>query len=122
MLETFSEFTPDLYPFVYSAYAKSSSFFLWLLLLEEGIKQGDFFGSLFFCLIICPLMLQLRSELQMFHLDDETLGGNLLDGHHDLQIVERLGSDLGVQFSRSKSELLREDLMQCCQQSKVYMC
>ena len=68
MLEAVGEATPDLYPFVYSAYAKPSSLFCGnsVLLSEEGVQQGD------------------------------SLGGSLSDVLHDLQLVDKLGSDLGL--------------------------
>ena len=94
MLEVVGEATPDLLPFVYSAYAKPSSLFCGnsVLSSEEGVQQGDPLGPLLFCLTIHPMVLQLRSELRMFYLDDGSLGGSLSDVLHDLQLVEKLGS------------------------------
>ena len=41
-------------------------------------------------------MMQLRSKLHMFYLDDRSLGGSLSDALHDLQMVGRLDSNLGL--------------------------
>ena len=70
MLEVVGESTPDLYAFVYSAYAKPSSLFCGnsVLLSEEGVQQGDPFGPLLFCLTIHPMVMQLRSKLRMFYI------------------------------------------------------
>jgi len=82
-----------------------------VFLSEEGVKQGDPLGPLLFYLTIHPMVLQLQSEFRMFYLDDGTLGGSLPDVLHDLQMVDRLGSDLGLQLNRSKSELICGDLI-----------
>jgi len=58
--------------------------------------------------IIYSMMLKLRSELQMFYLDD---GGSLPDALNDLQMVKRRGFDLVSQLSHSTSQLICEYLM-----------
>ena len=44
------------------------------------------------------------------YLDDGSLGGSLSDVLHDVQLVEKLGSNLGLQLNCSKSEIICEKL------------
>ena len=76
MLETTSVFAPDLYPFVHSSYAESSSLF-WegrVIQSAEGVQQGDPLGPLLFCLSIHRPTSSLVSEFCVCYLDDITLG------------------------------------------------
>ena len=110
MLEAESQFAPDLYPFVHSAYEKPSSLFYGdSVQSEEGIQQGESLGSLLFCLAIHPMVLQLRSEFRVFYLDDGTLGGSVPEILEDLQLVVRLAPALGLQLNRGKTELISDD-------------
>ena len=111
MLEAVSQFAPDLYPFVHSAYEKPSSLFYGdsVIQSEEGIQQGDPLGPLLFCLAIHPMVLQLRSEFRVFYLDDGTLGGSVPEVLEDLQLVVKLAPALGLQLNRGKTELINDD-------------
>ena len=46
-----------------------------MLLSEEGVQQGDPLGPLLFCLATLPIVKRLSSPLNMWYLDDGTLGG-----------------------------------------------
>ncbi|MDA8003073.1 MAG: reverse transcriptase domain-containing protein, partial [Alphaproteobacteria bacterium] len=110
MLMTVRESIPELFRFVHSAYAQTSSLFCTDQVVEfsKGVQQGDPLGPMLFCLTIHPMVEKLRSELKVFYLDDGTLGGNLEDIIRDLQLVEKEAAELGLQLNRSKSELLCE--------------
>ena len=57
--------------------------------------------ALCYSVSIHPMVLQLdRSSIIMFYLDDGSLGGSLSDVLFDLQLVEKLGSDLGLQLNQ----------------------
>ena len=77
MWEAVHESAPEIYSFVHSAYGDPSSLFCGdtILLSKEGVQQGDPLGPLLFCLMIHPMILQLRSEFRVFYLDDGSLGG-----------------------------------------------
>ena len=53
-----------------------------------------------------PLVLQLRSELCLFYLDDGTLGGPEEGVLRDLDFIEREAASLGLHLNRSKTELI----------------
>ena len=107
MLAAVSEKSPELFPFIHSAYGTPSSLFIGDTVIQsaEGIQQGP----LLFCLTTMEIMEQLRSELIIFYLDDGTLGGSVEDITQDLQIVEREAGKLGLQLNHAKSEIISHD-------------
>ena len=70
------------------------------------MQQGDPLGPLLFCLTIHQLCSQLQSELNLFYLDDGTLGGSEEVLRHDLEVVEREGAELGLKLDHLKSEVI----------------
>ena len=52
---------------------------------------------------------QLKSEFRVFYFDDGTVGGSLQDVLWDLDLVERMAPDLGLQLNHSRSELICDD-------------
>ena len=108
LLEAVRELAPGLLEFVHSAYS-SPSVLYWAdrtLQSAEGVQQGDPLGPLLFCLTIHELCSHLQSELCLFYLDDGTLGGSVRDLEHDLEVVERLGTEIGLQLNRQKTEIV----------------
>ena len=63
-----------------------------------------------FCLTIHPLVSQLRSEFKVFYLDDGTLGGSVESVLRDLQQLEIVAAELGLQLNHQKSELICDDV------------
>lgn len=112
MLMKVLELAPRLFCFVHSAYSSPSTLF-WedkTIQSAEGVQQGDPLGPLLFCLTIQQLKAQLTSEFQVFYLDDGTLGGSIEDLRHDLQVVEKVGQEIGLQLNEEKTEVI------CCSQ------
>ena len=108
MLLAVHELAPALYPFVHSCYSSPSSLF-WhdsVLQSAEGVQQGDPLGPLLFCLSIHDLCSQLRSEFNVWYLDDGSVGGSLEEIRHDLEIVQCVGTELGLHLNRQKSEVI----------------
>ena len=111
MLDAVKDLAPELLPFVQSAYCELS-FLFWgdkLLQSAEGVQQGDPLGPLLFCLTIHQLTCQLNSELCIFYLDDGTPGGRTEDVLRDLQLVQRVGRELGLSLNEGKSEVIGTD-------------
>ena len=111
MMESVRQRTPEMYPFVFSAYEEPSSLLCGDAVLPslERVQQGDPLGPLLFCLTIYPLIQQLTSKFRLFYLDDGIMGGCLSDILHDLQNLEVLASDLGIRLNQDKSELFCSD-------------
>ena len=108
MLGAVREHAPELYPFVFSAYSSPSSLY-WgdkTIQSAEGVQQGDPLGPLLFCLCIHRMCSRLESELSLFYLDDGTLGGNVDNLTHDLEVVEREGAEIGLRLNMEKSEII----------------
>jgi len=102
------EHAHSLYPFLHSVYSSPSSLF-WgdrILQSSEGVQQGDPLGPLMFCLCIHHMVSELQSELSFFYLDDGTLGGSEDCLCHDLEVVERVGSSIGLVLNTSKTEII----------------
>ena len=76
------------------------------MLSAEGVQQGDPLGPLLFCLVIHPLVLQLRPELCLFYLDDGTSGGPEEGVLRDLEFIEREAASLGLHLNHSITELI----------------
>ena len=108
MLLAVRELAPALYPFVHSSYSSPSSLFWHNSVLQsaEGVQQGDPLGPLLFCLSIHDLCFQLKSEFNVWYLDDGSVGGTREDISHDLEIVQCVGSDLGLHLNHEKSEVI----------------
>ena len=115
MLESVKEYAPELFTLVLSAYEQPSLLFCGDHIVEsaEGVQQGDPLGPLLFCLAIQPLVLKLRSEFNVFYLDDGTIGGCVEDVIHDLQLVEEEAGRAGLQLNRRKTELICDDSNAC---------
>ena len=111
MLESVKELAPELFTFIHAAYGQPSLLFCGDCVLEsaEGVQQGDPLGPLLFCLAIQPLILKLHSEFSVFYLDDGTIGGQVEDVIHDLQLVEEEASHIGLRLNRAKTELICDD-------------
>jgi len=81
---------------------------------EKGLQQGDPLGPTLFCLPIQPLISTLESELNVWFLDDGTLGGDLKNTClSDLKKVITLGAEVGLQLNASKCEIF-------CLEENVY--
>ena len=59
-----------------------------------------------FCLTIHELVSSLSSELNVFYLDDGTIGGSLEDLRADVRKIEKQGKALGLHLNVAKSELI----------------
>jgi hypothetical protein len=111
ILQTVREELPELYPFVVTCYANGTllSFGENLIKSEEGAQQGDPLGPLLFCAATFKLAKSMKSEMNLWYIDDGTLGGNVADLLADFQTVRRSGEELGLVLNVSKCELITDD-------------
>ena len=111
MLLAVEELIPEILPFVHSVYC-SPSFLMWgeeVIYSSEGVQQGDPLGPLLFCLTIHKLCMKLKSEFNVFYLDDGTVGGYCDDVVQDVKMIEEGAGALGLQLNRGKTELICTD-------------
>ena len=105
---------PSLFKYVHSSYGASSflAFGDHLLLSEEGVQQGDPLGPLLFCLAILPIVKRLSSPLNLWYLDDGTLGGSPFQVLADFELIQSEGIHISLQVNAGKCEVV--DLNGCC--------
>src|SRR6218665_3711488 len=106
------DFIPEIYPFDLQAYSAPTVLRFGHLLLtsEIGPQQGDPLGPLLFSLPLQPVLHTLTSEFKIGFLDDVTLGGNAGGVGHDLQIMTKLKTSMGLCLNQSKCEVYAPDL------------
>jgi len=94
--------------FVLSAYA-SPSFLCFndqVIPSAEGVQQGDPLGPLLFCLTLQPIINQMSSPLNVWYMDDGTLGGTLEEVKADFQLLESESKKIGLAVNVNKCEIL----------------
>ena len=111
MFDAVRQELPELYSFVRMCYNNTSllSFGEHLLRSDEGVQQGDPLGPLLFCVSTMKLARSMTSELNLWYLDDGTIGGELRDLLHDLDTVRRVGATLGLLLNEDKCEIVTND-------------
>ena len=111
MLEAVRYSLPSIYNFCKLSYGSNS----WLnfkgtkIISQEGCQQGDPLGPLLFSVAIHSIVLSLSSDLVLGYLDDLTLGGPSETVAEDVNIVEALGSEMGLTLNRAKCEIFHAD-------------
>lgn len=98
---------PDLYNFLYQCYGKPSKLVYQnnVLLSSVGCQQGDPLGPAIFSLAIHPIIQRLQSKLNVWYLDDGTLGGDANTVLNDLATLIDEFSLIGLDLNFSKCEL-----------------
>ena len=78
LLQKVKDKTPEMLPYVFQCYSSSTNLFFGekeIIKSKEGIQQGDPLGPFLFSLVIQELVKSCESPLNIFYLDDGTLGG-----------------------------------------------
>jgi hypothetical protein len=71
----------------------SNNFLLWKKKLSEtGVQQGDPLGPLLFCLTLHPVIKSLKSEFNVWYLDDGVLADDPSIVFNDFQEIFQLSS------------------------------
>ena len=111
VLQKVFESFPQIYFFVYQAYATPSNLFFGkeVLLSKEGVQQGDPLGPLLFSLAINDAISCCKSEFNMWYLDDGTLGGNVDVVLADFVKIMELENSLGLKVNPAKCEIVSLD-------------
>jgi len=101
MLTVVRRYLPDYYSFIWQMYGKPSLLFFGehQLRSESGVQQADPLGPLLFCLVIKSLTEKLQSELNLWYVDDGTIGGDPRTAKDDLRTVVEEGARIGLKLN-----------------------
>lgn len=106
LLSEVREKVPSLYPFLFQVYSSPSNLFYngSVVLSQVGAQQGDPLGPLVFSLAIQKAISELKSPLNIWYLDDGTLGGRPEDVQQDLLTLLPRFQVLGLEVNPEKCE------------------
>jgi hypothetical protein len=107
ILSMVKDITPDLFPYLWQCYTFQSNLFFNNNIIESlvGCQQGDPLGRAIFSLSIHRIIKNLTSELNIWYLDDGTLGGKASDVLHDLEKIICDFKKIGLTLNFNKCEL-----------------
>ena len=97
----------SLFFLVNEAYSNSPTFFAGehCILSSRGIQQGDPFGPALFTLAVDKTAKEVSSELNIWYLDDATIGGQVSSVFNDATKIIDPFNELGFQINSNKCEL-----------------
>uniref|UniRef100_A0A8D8RZN0 Reverse transcriptase domain-containing protein n=1 Tax=Cacopsylla melanoneura TaxID=428564 RepID=A0A8D8RZN0_9HEMI len=107
MLHQVKSRTPSIFKFINQCYAKPSCLFYGenIILSQTGAQQGDPTGPLLFSLTLQNIVSSLSSELNVWYLDDGTLGGTPSSVFNDLNKLIEESSKIGLELNPTKCEI-----------------
>ena len=107
MLSEVKQTIPSLYPYLWQCYRNSSLLFFGenTILSQIGAQQGDPLGPLLFSLTIHKLIQNLKSELNVWYLDDGTVCDDPDIVYNDFKTIINESENLGLHINPSKCEL-----------------
>ncbi|XP_048479848.1 uncharacterized protein LOC125489131 [Plutella xylostella] len=106
-LTEIKELTPEIYPYLWQCYSSPSNLIYNSNLIhsEVGCQQGDPLGPAIFSLAIHKTISSLKSKLNMWYLDDGTLGGESDTVLDDLGTLTDNMREIGLELNSSKCEI-----------------
>lgn len=107
ILNEIQKCTPKMYRYLLQCYGTPSKLLFRdnLLSSEVGCQQGDPLGPAIFSLAIHSIISSLKSKLNIWYLDDGTLGGEPDDVLADLTSIITKFESIGLELNFSKCEL-----------------
>ena len=111
MLAVIREELPELFPFIDSCYAGQSflRFGQFTLLSDEGPQQGDPLGPLLFCSTTLALVKRVKSQCNIWYMDDGTLGDEVDTLLADFRMLLEEGKKFGLVVNVAKCEVITDD-------------
>jgi len=83
---------------------------------EQGPQQGDPLGPLLFCLTVMALVKRIKSQCNIWYMDDGTMGDDVNTLLADFQLLVVEGRKLGLVVNVAKCEIIT-DTLTCCRSS-----
>lgn len=107
VLKLVMEKLPFLYPFVYQCYGEQSKLFFGEYSLDsaEGVQQGDPMGPFLFSLATIDVTKSMKSNLNLWYLDDGTIAGNVKTVLQDYNNILKALDSHGLQVNPRKCEI-----------------
>ena len=107
-MEKVKEHTPQIYAYVYQVYENNSSLCFGsqdVIQSKEGVQQGDPLGPFLFSLSINDTVKSVKSPLNLWYLDDGTIGGPVPQVIQDYKRIREASAKLGPEVNPTKCEL-----------------
>ncbi|XP_072947725.1 uncharacterized protein [Epargyreus clarus] len=113
LLEEIKTVIPEVYPYLFQCYGAPSHLLYRNNLIESavGCQQGDPLGPAIFSLAIHPIISKLNSKLNMWYLDDGTLGGDATGVFEDFNYLLNALKSIGLELNFSKCELFISEML-----------
>ena len=104
---TIKTISPLIFRLASSAYATSSHLVIGneTILSETGVQQGDPLGPVLFALAVDEIARSVKSQINIWYLDDATIDGPVESVYEDLRWIIPMLSDIGQEVNPSKSEV-----------------
>ncbi|XP_008486032.1 uncharacterized protein LOC103522716, partial [Diaphorina citri] len=98
---------PSAFPFLNQCYRKPSCLFFGKEYISSvvGAQQGDPCGPLAFCLAVQHIVQSMKSELNVWYLDDATLADDPETVLSDFKALISLAKDAGLEINSAKCEI-----------------
>jgi len=99
---------PEIYPFIWDCYCSKTSLFHGDFRLDSatGVQQGDPLSPALLVLIIHGVASEVKSDLNVWYLDDGCIGGDPQTVLSNADITRNGLSSVGLEINNSKCELL----------------
>ena len=112
ILKLVKEHTPEIFQYVYQCYSQTTSLFFGsysedgcVIDSKEGVQQGDPLGPFLFSLVMRNLTKSLKSELNLWYLDDGSIADDLEVVLSDYIKILEASESLGPPVNPNKCEL-----------------
>lgn len=111
MLNVIHNELPELYPFIDSCYSDPSflRFGQYTIISDEGPQQGDPLGPLLFCTTAMSLVKRIKSQCNVWYMDDGTMGGDVDTLLTDFLMLIEKGREIGLVVNVAKCEIITND-------------
>jgi len=73
---------------------------------DEGPQQGDPLGPLLFCITVMTLVQRIKSQCNIWYMDNGTMGGHVDTLFADFQMLQVEGKKLGLTVNCGKCEII----------------